>query len=379
MKIISIVGARPQFIKAAPVSRELRKEFKEILVHTGQHYDKNMSEIFFEQLNIPVPDYNLGIGSGNHGAQTGQMLIELEKVVLEEKPQWILVYGDTNSTLAGALVASKLHIPLIHIEAGLRSYNKSMPEEINRILTDNVSSILSCPTRTAVENLKKEGFKNILNEGQLISLHEENIKIDVNKAMVVNTGDVMYDAILYNLKLARKKSNNIVSKKGLEKKGYYLATVHRAENTDNPAYLKNIFKAFKSLDRKIIIPLHPRTKKCLKKYDLVDLIEDDIIDIIEPVGYLDMLTLISHSDKVITDSGGLQKEAFMLEKPCITLRNETEWVETVDCGWNKLAGLGGNKVKDLINYRPDTGNRPLFYGKGDAAKRIVNIIKNANR
>lgn len=299
MKIITIIGARPQFIKAGSISREILKHsnIEEIIVHTGQHYDPNMSEIFFEELNIQKPNYNLGIGGRTHGAMTGQMIEKIEEVGLKEKPDWILVYGDTNSTLAGAIVASKLHIKLAHVEAGLRSFNMTMPEEINRILTDRVSNVLFCPTVNAVINLKKEGFENF------------NCKI-------VQVGDVMYDGALYYSQRATKPKLTIP-------KNFILCTIHRAENTDNISRLMNIFEALEQVARgkPIILPLHPRTKSIIDKSKIS--ISDNII-LMDPVGYMDMIWLTKNCDLVMTDSGGLQKEAYFFSKICLTLRDETE-------------------------------------------------------
>ena len=322
MKIITVVGARPQFIKAAPVSKELRKYFNEILIHTGQHYDDNMSKIFFVELGIPKPDYNLNIGSGNHGKMTGEMLGKLEEIYLKEKPDCILVYGDTNSTLAGALAASKLLIPVIHVEAGLRSFNKSMPEEQNRILTDHISKLLLAPTKDAEKNLEKEGIKN--------GVH--------------NIGDVMYDAVLM-FKEKSKIKEKLLEKIGVNKNEYILATIHRAENTNNIERLKNIIEALNESSTTIVLPLHPRTKKFIEEYGL-NFAED--IKVIEPVGYLEMLMLEGNSQKIVTDSGGVQKEAYFMSKPCITMRDETEWVETVDVGWNVVVGTDKAKILESI-------------------------------
>lgn len=348
MKILTVIGARPQFIKAAAVSNKLRKKHNEILVHTGQHYDSNMSDIFFEELEIPKPDYNLEIGSGNHGYQTGKMLISLEEICLNEKPDMILVYGDTNSTLAGALVGSKLLIPVAHIEAGLRSFNKNMPEEQNRILTDHISKYLFVPSNTALDNLKNEGIIN----------------------GVYNTGDVMFDAINLFKEKAENKSN-ILSELGLNSKNYILSTIHRAENTNDVNRLSNIIKALNESNENIILPLHPRTKKFIQDYNLK--ISDKIM-IIEPVGYLDMIKLMNNSKKIVTDSGGIQKEAYFLEIPCITMRDETEWIETVENGWNILVGSDIEKIKDAINnFLPK--NKPIMvFGSGNAADIITNII-----
>ena len=318
MRFVSIVGARPQFIKAAVLSRELRKLHTEILVHTGQHYDNNMSEIFFKELEIPTPDYNLNIGSGNHGEQTGAMLEGIEKILLKEKPDWCLVYGDTNSTLAGALAASKLHIKITHVEAGLRSFNRWMPEEINRVLTDHISDLLLCPTQTAVKNLEMEG----ITKGVHLS------------------GDVMYDALIWAVDKA-KKSSTILQDLDLTPKNYLLATVHRAENTDNPEKLKNILDAFNQINEVIIWPVHPRTRKKLQE---INWQPRNHLKLIEPVGYLDMALLESNASVIVTDSGGIQKEAYWLQVPCVTLREETEWVETVESRWNKIVGILEPKI-----------------------------------
>jgi UDP-GlcNAc3NAcA epimerase len=351
-KILTVVGARPQFIKAAPVSRELRKSFKEILVHTGQHYDANMSDIFFDELHIPKPDYNLEIGSGGHGEQTGQMLIELEKVVLKENPDYILIYGDTNSTLAGALVGTKLHIPVLHVEAGLRSYNRRMPEEINRVLADQVSDVLFCPTETAAKNLKKE---------------------DITKG-VYNVGDVMYDAVLYNTAIALQKSN-ILKNLDIAPKEYVLCTIHRAENTDDKNRLTSIFNALIDSDLKIILPLHPRTKKYLKEYNLLNEKAEKNIKIIDPVGPLDMIALEKGAKLIITDSGGVQKEAYFMEVPCVTLRDETEWVETVESGNNAIVGADYDKIrKALKDSREFNKISKEYFGDGMAAKKIRELL-----
>lgn len=350
MKIVTILGARPQFIKAAPVSRVLRQKHTEIIVHTGQHYDANMSDIFFEELNIPKPDYHLGVGSGTHGKQTGEMMIKLEEIVLKEQPDYVLVYGDTNSTLAGALVAAKLHIPVIHVEAGLRSFNKKMPEEINRIMTDHVSEFLFCPTDTAVENLKNENItRNVL-----------------------NIGDVMYDAVLYNKELAQQKST-ILSDLDLEAKQYHLITIHRAENTDDLQNMKNILEAFAQIEEVKVWPMHPRTKHKLASYGLsVETIPN--LKVIEPVGYLDMLTLESHAKKIITDSGGVQKEAYFMQVPCVTVREQTEWVETLETEANILVGTDVEKIVAAV--KKDV--RPVYsdvFGDGKAAEKIVEAIE----
>ncbi len=353
MKVATIVGARPQFIKMAPVSRELRKHFDEIVIHTGQHYDYEMNKIFFEQLNIPEPDYYLGVGSGTHGYQTGEMLKRIEEVLIEEKPDLVLVYGDTNSTLAGALAAVKLHIKVAHVEAGLRGFDKKMPEEINRVLTDHVSDYLFAPTETAIKNLHREGIKD----------------------GVYLTGDVMYDALLHNIKIARKKSR-ILDKLGLRPKEYMLATVHRAENTDNRKNLESIIDAFIESNELIVFPAHPRTQKYLKTYGLMKKIEKATnIILIPPVGYLDMLVLEENARKILTDSGGVQKEAYFLKVPCITLRDRTEWVETVEDGWNILVGANKGKIlKAIAEFEPRRETYEYKFGEGDSSRRIVAIL-----
>ena len=347
MRILTILGARPQFIKAGTVSREIAKynEIEEIIVHTGQHYDANMSDIFFEEMKIPKPDYFLGIGGKSHGAMTGQMMEKIEEVALEVKPDWIMVYGDTNSTLAGAIVASKLHIKLAHIEAGLRSFNMKMPEEINRILTDRISSILFCPTDTAMKNLQNEGYDNL-------------------DCRVVKSGDVMQDGAIFYRDFAMKPNCKIED-------NYILCTIHRAENTDDEKRLRSIFEALGEIgeEKQIILPLHPRTKKIVES--LVELNTENLT-IIEPVGYLEMVWLIDNCDMVMTDSGGLQKEAFFFEDPCITLRDETEWVELIDRGYNVL--VGASKEKILVTHREQQfcDNFDIdLYGMGKASRKIV--------
>lgn len=353
MKIATIVGARPQFVKMVPVSRELRKCFDEVIIHTGQHYDYDMDKIFFEELNIPEPDYHLGVGSGSHGYQTGEMLKRVEEVLMEEKPDLVLVYGDTNSTLAGALAAVKLHIKVAHVEAGLRSFDKRMPEEVNRVLTDHVSDYLFAPTKTAVKNLHNEGIK----EG------------------VYLTGDVMYDALLSNIKIAQKKSR-ILEELGLKSKEYLLATVHRAENTDNRKNLENIIEAFIESNALIVFPAHPRTQKYLKVYGLIEKVKKaENILLINPVGYLDMLVLEKNAKKILTDSGGVQKEAYFLKVPCITLREKTEWVETVEDGWNILVGANKKKIiKAIKEFKPKGKTYTYKFGNGKASKEIIKIL-----
>ena len=348
MKILTVVGARPQFIKAAAVSNVIRKHHTEILVHTGQHYDENMSKVFFDELNIPKPDYNLEVGSGSHGRQTGMMLIKLEEIYEKEKPDFVLVYGDTNSTLAGALCASKLLIPVAHVEAGLRSFNRDMPEEQNRVLTDHLSNLLFVPTESAVENLKNEGITK--------GVH--------------NVGDVMFDAVLNFKKLAENK-NQIIKEIGLQGKEYILTTIHRAENTNHIDRLRNIVEALNECNKAVILPLHPRTKKYMTDYGLEF---NDNIKVMEPVGYLEMINLEMNSEKIVTDSGGVQKEAFFMKKPCITMRDETEWVETVKNGWNVVVGTDKKKILDsIVNFVPNKEQKNIF-GDGNASGKILEIL-----
>lgn len=361
LKVVTIVGARPQFIKAATVSRVLRSHsnITEILVHTGQHYDQNMSEVFFDELEIPEPEYDLGIGSATHGRQTGQMIEAIEQVLLAEKPDWLLVYGDTNSTLAGAIAASKLHIPIAHVEAGLRSFDNQMPEEINRILTDRISTLLFAPTTTAVNHLKNEG---------------------INDFFIYLVGDVMYDAALYYQQKAESLSN-IITKLNLQPKNYILATIHRAENTDNPEILANIFNSLINLSQEvsIVVPLHPRTKKMLASIELLDTVSISLT-LIEPVGYFDMILLEKNAKLIATDSGGIQKEAYFYQVPCVTLRDRTEWVELVKNGWNTLVSTQSSSniitqiQKALINTVPPINK--LIYGNGTAANQIVDRLCN---
>lgn len=351
MKVITVLGARPQFIKAAPLSEALRKKHQEKIIHTGQHYDYQMSDVFFEELGIPKPDYFLGVGSKQHGAQTGEMLTGVEEVLLQEKPDWVLVFGDTNSTLAGALAAAKLHIPIAHVEAGLRSYNRQMPEEVNRVLTDHVASLLFCPTDQAVKNLKQEG----LTDG------------------VVRTGDVMADALYFHAKRAeeRKLAETIQYKE----KSYLLATVHRAENTDDPNRLQAIINAFAQIQGQIILPLHPRTKKLLRDRQMT---LPGNVEVIEPVGYLAMILLEKGAELILTDSGGVQKEAYLWQVPCVTLRDETEWVETVHTGWNTLTGAKTEAIVAAVTHYRQNPLPPYLdklYGNGQASAEIVTAME----
>ncbi|NKQ41719.1 MAG: UDP-N-acetylglucosamine 2-epimerase (non-hydrolyzing) [Sulfurovum sp.] len=348
MKIVSILGARPQFIKAGTVSREIAKykDIEEVIIHTGQHYDANMSDVFFDEIQIPKPHYNLDINGLGHGAMTGQMLEKVEGVLLKEKPDWVMVYGDTNSTLAGALAASKLHIKVAHVEAGLRSFNMKMPEEVNRILTDRMSTILFCPTQSARDNLANEGYGNL----------------DI---AVIHNGDVMQDGAIFYKDLAVKPKVKLEDE-------YILSTVHRAENTDDLECLSAIVSALNEIAKEIqiVVPLHPRTKAILGKNNMTT-----DFTIIEPIGYLEMVYLIKNSKLIMTDSGGLQKEAFFFEKPCITLRDETEWVELVEHGFNVL--VGADKEKILAAYHNQLFNDSFdmdLYGMGKASEMIVEAL-----
>ncbi|MCW3121332.1 MAG: UDP-N-acetylglucosamine 2-epimerase [Flavipsychrobacter sp.] len=353
MKIATIIGARPQFVKAAVVSNAFKSssEIKEIIIHTGQHYDQKMSDIFFDELQIPKPDYNLSIPGGNHGASTGQMMEKIEEVLMQEKPDVVLVYGDTNSTLAGALTAKKLHIKVIHIEAGLRSFEMQMPEEVNRILTDRISDILFCPTDLAIKNLKNEGFDNF-------------------KCTIIKSGDVMQDVAIRYSKIS-DESSDIIKRLGLTQ--YILGTIHRAENTDNIGNLTSIVAAFNLINKeiKVVIPIHPRTKKLLAENNITC-----DFDLIDPVGYLDMVQLIKNSSLVMTDSGGLQKEAFFFQKHCVTIREQTEWVELVDNGFNVIAGTKTDNI--VAAYRQMISKQSNFevnlYGGGQASGIIRDSI-----
>lgn len=346
--VCTIVGARPQFIKAAPVSKALATSVREVMIHTGQHYDYGMSDVFFKEMEMRPPDYHLGAGGGTHGEQTAKMLIEIEKILISLKPDYVLVYGDTNSTLAGALAAAKAQIPLAHVEAGLRSFNRAMPEEINRVLTDHVSSLLFCPTDAAVDNLSKEGITR--------GVHR--------------VGDVMYDALLHNLELARKRST-ILKSLGLERGSYALATVHRAANTDDPARMAAILNALGLLSTQVVFPVHPRTRKMIQETGLS--ISRNVM-MIEPVGHFDVLVLQENANCILTDSGGMQKEAYLLGVRCITLREETEWVETVQAGWNKLTGVDVDAIQTAFESWHPTDERPALYGNGQAAKEICQVL-----
>jgi UDP-GlcNAc3NAcA epimerase len=350
VKIASVVGARPQFIKAAPVSRAIRRHNEEVLVHTGQHYDENMSGVFFQVLDIARPDYNLGIGSGSHAWQTAEMMKGLEGVFDKEKPDFALVYGDTNSTLAAVLVASKMQIPIGHVESGLRAYNRIYPEEINRIVADQLSALLFCPTQTAVDNLRKEGIT--------IGVH-----------MV---GDVMYDVSLASAQAAR--SRDIVKRLGLRKGEYLLVTMHRPTNVDVRDTLTGIVEALVRAGRPVVFPVHPRTRKSLEAFGLWDRLKSKVT-VIDPVDYLDFTALLMGAAKVITDSGGVQKEAYFFGVPCITLRDETEWIETVEDGWNAVVGTETEDILDAIERFNPAGTKSKPFGDGRAAEKIAQILE----
>jgi UDP-GlcNAc3NAcA epimerase len=360
VKIATVIGARPQFIKASAVSRALagKPGTTEVVIHTGQHYDANMSAVFFQELEIPTPQFNLGIGSGPHGEQTGRQLAAIEQVLIQEKPDCVLVYGDTNSTLAGALAAAKLHLPIAHVEAGLRSFNKAMPEEINRILTDHCSDLLFAPTTTAVRNLAREG---------------------IGSGKVHPVGDVMYDVALHYGELAKSRST-ILADLQLEPRAFILATIHRAANTDSPESLRVIMEALRACSETmpVVFPVHPRTRHKLESISAFNsqLSTFPQLRLVEPVGYLDMVTLEKHAAVIATDSGGVQKEAFFYGVPCVTLREETEWVELVETGWNRLCLPGSaSTVAQTITSAIGTSGQPVHpYGQGDAATRIIEVL-----
>ena len=355
MKIVSIIGARPQFIKAAALSRYLKSipDVKEIILHTGQHYDNNMSDNFFSELDIPIPDYNLQVGSDTPARQTAKMMMGIEDIVFKEWPDFILIYGDTNSTIAGALVGAKLHIPIAHIEAGLRSYDREMPEEINRVVSDAISTILFCPTQTAVNNLKRIG---------------------ITKG-VYNVGDIMLETYLYYKDQAQKNSE-ILNKLNLKPKEFILCTIHRASNTDNIENLKNIFIGLTNSKESIILPLHPRTKKKINQNESFKKYIGSNIKIIDPVGYFDMICLEANAKKIVTDSGGVQKEAYFNKVPCITLRENTEWIETIEQSVNQLVGVDPEKIKESINnfLPPEQNYLKNLYGDGKTSAKILEIL-----
>lgn len=356
MKVVTIVGARPQFIKAAAVSRAIRDlqggTIEEVLVHTGQHFDANMSGVFFEDLDIPHPRFNLEISGGQHGAMTGRMLEAVENVLLEQKPDWVLIYGDTNSTLAGALAAAKLHIPIAHVEAGLRSFNMRMPEEINRILSDRISTLLFCPTANAVANLNSEGIRS--------GVHD--------------VGDVMYDVSLFYRDLARERSS-VLSDLALTEANYVLATCHRAENTDDHQRLRGIVDGLAVIarDKPVVLPLHPRTRRQLTEQGLLQRL--GTVKVVDPLPFLDMVRLEQSAHAIVTDSGGVQKEAYFFGVPCLTTRDETEWVETVEAGWNRLVGAEASEIIAAYEMLQRPMAHQLLYGDGHAADQIVKLLE----
>jgi UDP-N-acetylglucosamine 2-epimerase len=352
MRFASIVGARPQFIKLAPVSRALRLQHEELIIHTGQHYDAALSDQFFDELAIPTPDYHLGVGSASHGAQTGRMLEAIEEVLQKERPDGVIVFGDTNSTLAGALAAAKLHMPVAHVEAGLRSFNREMPEEINRILTDHLSTWLFCPTETACQHLADEGVTS----------------------GVARVGDVMYDVLKQVQPRLAERAPALLSSFGVEAQSYLLLTIHRAANTDDPVRLSQIAQAISDLGKPVIFPVHPRTQKFMQEYHLT---WGTKVHLIEPLGYLDMLTLVQAASRIATDSGGLQKEAFLLGTPCATLREETEWPETLEGGWNTLVGSRPKAIIEALNLPQPEPLHQNPFGEGDAALRIAGLLSTA--
>jgi UDP-GlcNAc3NAcA epimerase len=368
IKLLTVIGARPQFIKAATVSRAVRVHnnnvqatgqgtaIHEVICHTGQHFDANMSDVFFDQMDIPRPDHHLGIANLSHGAMTGRMCEGIEALIQRERPDWLLVYGDTNSTLAGALAAAKLKLPVAHVEAGLRSHNPAMPEEINRVLTDRISTLLLCPTTTAVSNLEREGFPYPTTTGET--------------QRIENVGDVMYDAVLYYRDFARTRIS--LDTWGLDDQGYAVCTLHRQENTDDPERLNGILAALRAISRElpVVLPLHPRTRQRLERENqIADL---DGLTLIDPLPYLEMQRLQISAQVILTDSGGMQKEAYFHGVPCITFREETEWLETVECGWNQLVGADMDRIfTAFLNARRPTGPQSTPYGHGNAAQHIL--------
>jgi UDP-N-acetylglucosamine 2-epimerase len=418
MRILSIVGARPQFVKAAVVSKQIRASgVEEQLLHTGQHYDFNMSEVFFRELGLPEPSYYLGIGSGRHGEQTGKMLAAIEDVLLKEDPDAVLVYGDTNTTLAGALAPAKLHIPVAHVEAGLRSFNRQMPEEINRIVADRCADILFCPTRTAVANLENEGFQHILNEGRLIpgnggcvsrtektsgsmevvrgthptssdarhEPRERNATDSTQFPLVANVGDVMLDIARQAkdlLDAEPQRRRDTLGRFGLKPREYILATIHRAANTDDPTRLRAILEAMRQLGeggRKVLFPVHPRTRGSMERFDLLPTVDTGAVVLSDPVSYMEMIALESEARLLLTDSGGVQKEAYFFGVPCVVARDETEWTELVEIGWNRLAGSETTSIvgaaKAILAENFTNKPREDFYGDGNAAGRIASVLR----
>lgn len=380
MKLVTVVGARPQFVKAAAMSRAIARFneeggalVEEVLVHTGQHYDSNMSDVFFEEMGIPKPDYFLGVNGLTHGAMTGQMLEKIEAVVLDERPDVLLVYGDTNSTLAGALAAAKLHVPVAHVEAGLRSFNRAMPEEVNRVLTDHAASLLFCPTDAAMRHLKNEGMRRFVQLGEVLPDEPPTPQAP----LCMRTGDVMFDVVLHYSKQV-DDGGALLCRLGVEAGQYALATVHRAENTDDQARLHELFEglALVARERPVVLPLHPRTRGCLERAGMLDEVCARL-KVTEPMGYLDMVRLEKDAGLVLTDSGGIQKEAFFHRVPCVTLRTETEWVELADAGVNALVPGGAEDIRAAASRSAEVPNAAFdreLYGRGDAAALILHAL-----
>jgi UDP-GlcNAc3NAcA epimerase len=382
MKIVTVIGARPQIIKAAALSRAIRNRFgdqiEEVIVHTGQHYDTNMSQVFIDELGVPEPDYNLNIGSARHGVQTAGMITGIEEILIKEKPDFLVIYGDTNSTLAGAVAASKIHVPIAHVEAGLRSFNKSMPEEINRIMADHASSLLFTPTPTGMDNLIKEGFSK-----------ETKTPYSPDQPGVFHCGDVMYDNSLFFETIAREKSN-ILDKLNLKEGKFYLATVHRDNNTDQPKRLNALFEAFQKItgttQKTLVLPVHPRTMKMLPQNLDADLYQkvkaNPFIRLTDPVSFLDMIVLEKHCDMIFTDSGGVQKEAYFFQKPALILRSETEWKEIVTQGCARVVDADKDKIMEAFAYFNDQKTTlafPNIFGDGNAAEFIAETLLNNNQ
>jgi UDP-N-acetylglucosamine 2-epimerase len=352
MRIATVVGARPQFIKAAALTHKFREFAQEVVIHTGQHYDYELSKVFFETLDLPEPDYNLGVGSGTHAEQTAKMLSGIEDILVKERPELVVVHGDTNSTLSGSLAAVKIGIAVAHVEAGLRSFNRALPEEVNRVLTDHLSGLLFCPTRKAVDNLDREG---------------------ISKGVHL-VGDVMKDMVERFISTA--KDRGIVAEMGLEEGEFYLMTVHRPQNTEDETALRSIVEAASDLDLEVVFPAHPRTTSAIERFGLNSRIGDNI-RVTSPLGYLDFLAIMMRSKKVLTDSGGVQKEAYLLERPCITLREETEWPETVEDGWNVLVGADRDRIIEAVTMDITRGERRESYGDGKAGDRIAEIVRSS--
>ena len=380
MRIVSIVGARPQFIKLLPIAQELARRQESganspthLVIHTGQHYDYEMSQVFFNRLGLPNPQYHLDVGAGSHGQQTGRMLERIEEVLLRDSPDLVIVYGDTNSTLAGSLAAAKLHILSAHVEAGLRSFNRDMPEETNRVVSDHTSDILFCPSKTAVENLRREGFTSHLDHASLSGGDGAHGPVDL--PVVAHVGDVMYDALLTSVDVAAEQSR-IMEQLSVQTHEYLLATVHRAENTDNLDRLQQILSALSELSRstRVIVPLHPRTRKAIDASQGELDVDLSRIEMVPPVDYLDMLWLTKNARAVLTDSGGVQKECYWLRVPCITLRDETEWSDTVECGANVLAGANHERIVRAVHQPPQPSSHPHAYGDGRGAQKILDIL-----